>query len=117
MENVCDKMDDYARARYKSTGELIVLKMITDAGTMNPLMSEVDFVQDEDLNKSLQHFCLEVLDETDEALLRLYMADEKPKDAAHEVCTLTAGYCNDFNGEDNSDFGLENELDEDHDEL
>lgn len=49
-------MDDYARARLKSTGKLIVLKMITDQGTMNPLMSEVDFVQDEDLNKSLKHY-------------------------------------------------------------
>lgn len=49
-------MDDYAKARYKTTRKLLVLKMITDAGTMNPLMSAVDFVQDGDLNKSLEHF-------------------------------------------------------------
>lgn len=49
-------MDDYAKARHKTTRKLMVLKMITDEGTMNPLMSAVDFVQDGDLNKSLAHF-------------------------------------------------------------
>lgn len=49
-------MDDYAKARHKATRKLLVLKMVTDEGTMNPLMSSVDFVQDGDLNKSLQHF-------------------------------------------------------------
>lgn len=49
-------MDDYAKARYKDTRKLLVLKMVTEEGTMNPLMSAVDFVQDGDLNKSLEHF-------------------------------------------------------------
>lgn len=50
------KMDDYAKARYKTTRKLTVLKMIEDNGGMNPDMSLVDFVQDGDLNKSLEHF-------------------------------------------------------------
>lgn len=49
-------MEDYAKARHKTTRKLLVLKMVTDSGTMNPLMSSVDFVQDGDLNKSLEHF-------------------------------------------------------------
>ncbi len=49
-------MDDYAKARHKTTRKLLVLKMVTDEGMMNPLMSSVDFVQDGDLNKSLEHF-------------------------------------------------------------
>lgn len=49
-------MDDYAKARDKSTRKLMILKMVTDTGAMNPLMSSVDFVQDGDLNKSLAHF-------------------------------------------------------------
>lgn len=49
-------MDDYAKARDKVTRKLQILKMITDDGKMNPLMSSVDFVQDGDLNKSLEHF-------------------------------------------------------------
>lgn len=49
-------MDDYAKARFKTTRNLTVLKMILDDGTMNPDMSIVDFVHDGDLNKSLEHF-------------------------------------------------------------
>lgn len=55
METICDKMDDYARARYKTNNRLTVLKLISETGGMNPEMSKVDFVQDEDLNKSLKH--------------------------------------------------------------
>lgn len=49
-------MDDYAKARYKSSGRLTVLKMTTASGGMNPEMSNVDFIQDGDLNKSLKHY-------------------------------------------------------------
>lgn len=49
-------MDDYAKAKYKKTKKLTVLKMMTDDGGMNPEMSAVDFIQDGDLNKSLKHF-------------------------------------------------------------
>lgn len=48
-------MDDYAKARYRATGKATVLKMVTEFG-MNPDVSEVDFVQEGDLNKSLKHF-------------------------------------------------------------
>lgn len=49
-------MDDYAKARYKDTQQLTVLKFITDEGGMNPDVSLVDFIQDGDLNKSLKHY-------------------------------------------------------------
>lgn len=51
-----DKMDDYAKARYKSNKRLTVMKLTTPTGGMNPDMSLVDFIQDGDLNKSLKHF-------------------------------------------------------------
>lgn len=50
------KMDDYAKARFKESRKLTVLKMILDDGTMNADMSIVDMVHDGDLNKSLEHF-------------------------------------------------------------
>lgn len=49
-------MDDYAKARYKTSRKLTVLKLMTESGGMNPEMSAVDFVQDGDLNKSLKHY-------------------------------------------------------------
>lgn len=54
--NTGDKLDDYAKARYKSNGALTIMKLTTPGGGMNPDMSLVDFVQDGDLNKSLKHF-------------------------------------------------------------
>lgn len=50
------KMDDYAKARYKTSRKLTIIKMIAESGGMNPEMSAVDFVMDGDLNKSLEHF-------------------------------------------------------------
>ena len=81
----------------------------------NPLMSEVDFIQDQDLNKSLKHYCLEVLDEFDEIFLEYFMAPELPEDVAHKICTERAKLCKeqqieqDFDEEGDS-YLLEKEL-------
>lgn len=56
MDTICEKMDDYARATTKKTGELKLLRLMTHEGKMNPEISEVDFVQDSDLNKSLKFY-------------------------------------------------------------
>lgn len=58
MEDVCKKTDNYARAWYKDSKKLTLLKLL-DADNddqMNADVSEVEFVQDGDLNKSLPHF-------------------------------------------------------------
>lgn len=111
-EGVCKVMDDYAKAKYKSDGHLTVLKMMTETG-MNPLMSEVDFVQDQDLNKSLKHYCLEILDEYDELFLEYFMADSLPKDHVDQICTQRTKLCattEDEEPEPEQDYLLEKEL-------
>lgn len=55
IDEVCEKMDDYVRATWKVNGTLTILKLITDEG-MNPDMSNVDIIQDDDLNKSLKFY-------------------------------------------------------------
>ena len=109
MENICDKMDDYAKARYKSNGKPTVLKMVTDSG-MNPDMGKVDFVQEGDLNKSLKHFCLEILEDYEEDVLKIFMAEGPVKDVDITLCSQKAKYCNELPIED--DYELE-----DHEEL
>lgn len=59
LDNICEKMSDYVRARYKSTGELTVLNLMTPSGKMNPEISNVDIIQDGDLNKSLKFYVSE----------------------------------------------------------
>lgn len=55
VDEVCNRMDDYVRATWKENGSLMILSLLTEAG-MNPLMSEVDVIQDDDLNKSLKFY-------------------------------------------------------------
>lgn len=58
---VCEKLEDYAKAKYKRNGRLTILKMTSEDGGMNPEMSAVDFVQDGDLNKSLKHLVRSII--------------------------------------------------------
>lgn len=52
IEKVCDKMDDYIRAFWKSNGTLTLVSMVDGIG----LFDKLDIVQDDDLNKSLKYY-------------------------------------------------------------
>lgn len=108
IDEVCEQMDDYVRATWKTNGTLTILKLITDAG-MNPDMSNVDIIQDDDLNKSLKfyvslwvlyfsrnfnHFCLQcegIMEELEDNIIRHYQSDSK--DIHLKVCAEEAQLC------------------------
>ena len=56
IETVCKGFEDYAQAKYKSSGEPTIIRLMTHEGNMNPLMSQVDMVPDEDLNTKLKFY-------------------------------------------------------------
>lgn len=56
MDTICEKMDNYVRATTKTSGQLTLLKLMTEEGGMNPNISDVDIIQDSDLNKSLKFY-------------------------------------------------------------
>lgn len=56
LDNICEKLTDYVRATRKSDKQLIIFNLMSPSGGMNPIMNEVDVIQDGDLNKSLQHY-------------------------------------------------------------
>ncbi|XP_058449277.1 protein seele [Malaya genurostris] len=112
METVCDRMDDYAKARYKKNGRPVVLKMMTDFG-MNPEMSEVDFVQEGDLNKSLKHLCLEIVEDYEENILKMFQQEDEVKDTDVRLCSEAANICHEQPIEDDYEY----EGDDDRDEL
>lgn len=56
IDQICDKMENYVRATWKSNGTLTLLNLLDSSGAMNAKMSEVDIIQDDDLNKSLQYY-------------------------------------------------------------
>ncbi|ENN78236.1 hypothetical protein HUJ04_004393 [Dendroctonus ponderosae] len=77
MEQICNKMDDYVRGLWKSNGTLTILKMVSTTGQMNPHMSEVEFVQDDDLNKSLKYYCETIIEEFEENIIKYYQKREE----------------------------------------
>ena len=56
LDNICEKLSDYVRATRKSDNQLMIFNLMSPSGGMNPIMSEVDIIQDGDLNKSLEHY-------------------------------------------------------------
>lgn len=91
MENICNKMDDYVRATFKETGKLTVIPLIAEDGKMNPIMSEVDVVQDSDLNKSLKYYCEDILHEHDDEFVQEFSKEEE--NAIVNICARAAAFC------------------------
>ena len=56
VETVCKGFEEYAQAKYKSSGEPTIIRLMTHEGNMSPLMSQVDMVPDEDLNTKLKFY-------------------------------------------------------------
>lgn len=56
MDTICKSMDQYVRAHDKKTGKLLLVKLMSPDGKMNSDLSEVDLIQDSDLNKSLEFY-------------------------------------------------------------
>lgn len=99
---------------------------MSPSGGMNPMMSEVDIVQDGDLNKSLQHYvsascyilcwlkvrsfsliwvngfqCSAIVDEFEEDIISLYVDDVQNK--KEELCTKISRICSENYDDDNND--------------
>ncbi|XP_015123229.1 protein seele [Diachasma alloeum] len=93
LDNICDKMDDYVRARYKSNGKLTVMRLMTPEGQMNPDISNVDIIQDGDLNKSLKHYCREIIEEHEDPMIELFQ--KGGTDVINKICTRETNICDD----------------------
>ncbi|XP_027846328.1 protein seele [Aphis gossypii] len=91
MDSVCEKMNDYVRATFKKNGTLTVMPLLLD-GQMNPLMSEVDVVQDSDLNKSLQYYCEDIVNDIEEDLINIIKSGNDDQ-IVHSICTNVMQLC------------------------
>ncbi|XP_072393760.1 protein seele [Diabrotica undecimpunctata] len=91
IEGVCGEMDNYIRAKWKKDRSLTLLNMLSDDGTMNPDWSEVDIIQDGDLNKSLKYYCESIMEEYEDDIIKLYQADET--DVPNTLCVKQSKMC------------------------
>ncbi|XP_022900523.1 protein seele [Onthophagus taurus] len=110
IEDICEKMEDYVRATYKSNGKLTLLKMVLSDGSMNPDMSIVDFIQDDDLNKSLKYYCEEILEMYEDAIIKNYINNKDT--VKHKMCIEETKYCDTLEDTDKNETENE-EVDED----
>ncbi|XP_031834725.1 canopy family protein seele isoform X2 [Nomia melanderi] len=113
LDNICEKMSDYVRATYKSNGQLTILNLMGPSGGMNPEMTKVDIIQDNDLNKSLKYYCEGIVEEFEDSIISLFI--RKEENIKYQMCTNTAKLCSstDFAHEDTE----QNDTDEEHEEL
>ncbi|XP_073811366.1 canopy family protein seele [Musca autumnalis] len=109
MDKVCEKMDDYLRATYKKTGKFTLLKIMID-GKMNPESSEVDFVQDDDLNKSLGHYCLEFIENYEDVVMKYFKEENLNENLDIKICSEESEYCNDGPVQEEYEFDEKDEL-------
>ncbi|XP_059481154.1 protein seele [Neocloeon triangulifer] len=91
LDNVCKKFEDYVQGAYKSNKQPTIFRIITEKGTMNPIMNEVDIVPDPDLNKGLKYYCETIVEEHDEDILRLFTAEAE--DLELQLCSEHVKAC------------------------
>lgn len=94
MDSVCEKMNDYVRATYKNNGSLVIMPLILD-GSMNPLMNIVDIIKDSDLNKSLQYYCEDIVNDVEDDVIKLMKSGDDDR-AVYSICTKISQLCPDI---------------------
>ncbi|KAF4524629.1 hypothetical protein B566_EDAN013880 [Ephemera danica] len=103
LEKVCDRMTDYVQATYKESGEPLLLRIVTPDGKMNPDMARVDITPDDNLNKGLEYYCRNIIDEQEDDIVRLFTNNSDHIDI--RLCTDVMQMCsqtipNDYDGSD-----------------
>ncbi|XKL60910.1 hypothetical protein PGB90_007967 [Kerria lacca] len=91
MDNICNKMEDYVTATFKKDGKLTVISLLSEDGQMNPLISEVDVVQDPEKNKSLKYYCEDIIDEHNDVFMNEF--SKESDDIITKICSHTAQFC------------------------
>ncbi|XP_017777235.1 PREDICTED: protein canopy homolog 2 [Nicrophorus vespilloides] len=91
LDKICEKMDDYVRATWKTSGKLTLLKLMDPSGNMSKDMSKVDIIQDSDLNKSLKYYCEGLVEEHEDAIIKSFA--EALDNIDIRICTMETKYC------------------------
>jgi len=91
VDSVCKGFEDYAQATSKAGGEPTLIRLMTHQGNMNPRMSEVDIVPDDDLNTRLKFYCENIVEDQEENILQLFAKEGKDMDI--ELCSKRTSLC------------------------
>jgi len=95
VDSVCKNFEDYAQAKMKSSGDPVIIRIVTHEGNMNPLMNEVDMVPDDDLNTRLKFYCENIVEDQEDAIMELF-AKENLENLDIEFCSKRSHICEDM---------------------
>ncbi|KAJ6632815.1 Protein seele [Pseudolycoriella hygida] len=85
MESICEP-DNFSAVSQSIIQKIVVNQMLNNNG-------ELDFTPDSTLVQSLNHFCLEVLDENEDEILKNFMRETTADHIEEIICTKLAKYC------------------------
>lgn len=91
VDNICKNFEDYAQAKTKSTGEATIIRLMTHEGNMNPKMSMVDIVPDDDLNTKLKFYCETIVEDMEETITDIFAKEGENMDI--EMCSKRSNIC------------------------
>lgn len=91
VDTVCKGFEDYAQATAKASGQPTLIRLMTHQGNMNPRMSEVDIVPDDDLNTRLKFYCENIVEDQEETILQMFAKEGKDMDI--ELCSKRTSIC------------------------
>lgn len=91
FDAVCESMEEWVKAKYKSNGQLVILPIIIN-GQMNSLLSEVDVISDSNLNKDIKLHCEIIMEEYEDNILELFRNGEN--NITIKLCSDAANLCN-----------------------
>jgi hypothetical protein len=95
VDAVCKNFEDYAQAKTKSSGEPVIIRIVTHEGNMNPVMSQVDMVPDDDLNTRLKFYCENIVEDQEDTIMELF-AKENMDNLDIEFCSKRSQICEDM---------------------
>lgn len=91
VDEICKNFEDYAQAKSKVTGEPMIIRLMTHEGNMNPKMSEVDMVPDDDLNTRLKFYCENIVEDQEDNIMELFSKPGENMDI--EFCSKKSSIC------------------------
>nr|ACO14890.1 canopy homolog 2 precursor [Caligus clemensi] len=89
VDKICERFEDYAQAKEKSSGKFSVIPLTTPTGNMNPSFGNYDVLPDDELNRKLIFHCQSIIEELEDDILDLY-SHEDAKNLESKLCS---GFC------------------------
>ncbi|RZF46126.1 hypothetical protein LSTR_LSTR012986 [Laodelphax striatellus] len=91
MENICNKMDNALKAKHKETGELMLFTLSVNGDKLNPLINDIDLLDDSGLGDNPKTYCEEMMDKYDDEIVELFKVENH--NLVEKFCSTRTKLC------------------------